>query len=175
VSGDPLRLVWDALEAHGYEPRGKEYDFRARCPAHEGDNPSSLSVGVGADGRALLNCFAHGCEAEAITAALGLTVADLFPDGHHHGRRDPVRPVKRSDFHGTARKVANVLYAFQQLDEEWTLMLTCRCSYCGGYGLWLRATDERVNVDCSGGCGPEEFTQALLGRLVEREKAKSDE
>jgi hypothetical protein len=168
---DPLRTLWDALEGHGCRPRGEPYEFRARCPAHEGDNPTALQMAVGADGRALLWCHAHQCDVQAITATLGLQVADLFPDGHPRGRRYPLRPVMRSDFDGAAHKVANVLYALEQLDEEWTLMLTCRCPYCGKYGLWLRATDERVNVDCSGGCGPEEFTQALLGLLAKKEEA----
>jgi len=83
MSGDPLRLLWDALEAHGCEPRGPEHELRARCPAHDGDNASALSVAIGADGRALVHCHAYGCEADAIAAALGLQVADLFPDGHH--------------------------------------------------------------------------------------------
>jgi hypothetical protein len=170
VSGDPLRVVWGALEAHGCRPHGSEHDFRARCPSHEGENPSALKVSVGADGRALLWCHAHQCEAKAIVAALGLSVADLFPDGHYRGRRYPLGPVKRSDFDRAARKVVNVLFALEQLHEEWTLMLTCHCPYCGEYGLWLRATDERVNVDCSGGCGSEEFTQALLGLLEKKEE-----
>ena len=51
----------------------------ARCPAHEDRHPS-LSVGVGEDGRVLLHCYA-GCEVEAVVAALGLQMADLYPDG----------------------------------------------------------------------------------------------
>ena len=109
MSGDPTRFLWDALEAHGCQPRGKEYEFRARCPGHSGDNPTALSVRVGADGRAVVFCLAHQCDVETITAALGLRVADLFPDGHHRGRRHPLRPMRRSDFQGAALGVVNVL------------------------------------------------------------------
>jgi 5S rRNA maturation endonuclease (ribonuclease M5) len=49
----------------------------ARCPAHE-DRAPSLSVTEGDDGRVLLHCHA-GCSTEAVTASLGLAVADLFP------------------------------------------------------------------------------------------------
>ncbi len=49
----------------------------ACCPAHDDRNPS-LSIGAGADGRALLTCHA-GCKAESIVAALGLTMRDLMP------------------------------------------------------------------------------------------------
>lgn len=52
--------------------------WTARCPGHD-DRENSLSVGSGTDDRVLLKCFA-GCSAEEIMAALGLTVADLFPD-----------------------------------------------------------------------------------------------
>jgi hypothetical protein len=52
--------------------------WTARCPAHE-DRHASLSVGEGDDGRVLLKCFA-GCTAEAIVAAMGLMMRDLFED-----------------------------------------------------------------------------------------------
>jgi hypothetical protein len=51
--------------------------WSARCPAHD-DDRSSLSVGVGDDGRALLHCHA-GCTTDAICAAVGLQTSDLFP------------------------------------------------------------------------------------------------
>ena len=52
--------------------------WMARCPVHD-DRHACLSVGVGDDERLLLICFA-GCTAEAIVAALGLTMRDLFTD-----------------------------------------------------------------------------------------------
>jgi hypothetical protein len=51
--------------------------WSARCPAHE-DRRASLSIGQARDGTALVKCHA-GCSAAAITAALGLKLADLFP------------------------------------------------------------------------------------------------
>ena len=53
----------------------------ACCPAHEDVNPS-LSWTVGFNGSVLLKCHA-GCEAEAIVAATGSTMADLFVDTTH--------------------------------------------------------------------------------------------
>jgi len=50
----------------------------ACCPAHD-DNKPSLSIGEGQDGRILVHCHAD-CSPEAVVAALGLTMADLFPD-----------------------------------------------------------------------------------------------
>jgi hypothetical protein len=174
VSADPLRLLWDALEAHGCRPHGKEYEFRARCPGHDGDNRTALSVGVGADGRAVLWCHAHQCDAQTITAALGLSVADLFPDGHHRGRRYPLRPVRRSDFDGAARTVANVLYALEELDGGWQLMLASACPYCGSPGAWLRASSEgKADADCPSGCDANNYVGGLLGLLAEREEMKT--
>ncbi|HEY0714562.1 MAG TPA: toprim domain-containing protein, partial [Polyangia bacterium] len=52
--------------------------WSALCPGHDDKNPS-LSVGEGEAGQILLRCFA-GCPAEAIVAAVGLRLADLFPE-----------------------------------------------------------------------------------------------
>ena len=52
--------------------------WSACCPAHK-DRSASLSIGIGADGRVLLHCFA-GCHALDVVQALGLTIADLFPE-----------------------------------------------------------------------------------------------
>lgn len=50
----------------------------AHCPAHK-DKTASLSICETSNGTVLIKCFA-GCDARAITAALGLTLRDLFPD-----------------------------------------------------------------------------------------------
>jgi len=62
-----------------------------RCPGHRDDKPS-LSVGEGTDGRVLVRCFA-GCSPEAITAALGLTVRDLFTGAPGSRAVHPWRPL----------------------------------------------------------------------------------
>jgi hypothetical protein len=170
VSTDPLRLVRDALEARDCAPRGPDHAFRARCPVHGGANRTSLSIATGADGRAVVWCHAHQCDVREIAAALGLQVADLFPDGHRRGRSYAVQPLRRSDFRGIARDVANVLFSLEELGEEWALMLACACPYCGDPGAWLRAGADRVVIDCGGGCDSRAFTQALLGRLDERRR-----
>ena len=173
VSGDPLRLLWDALEEHGCEPKGAEYAFRSRCPAHNGGNGTSLSVQIGADGRALVHCHAHGCEANAVAAALGLQTADLFPDGHHRGRRYPLALVRRSDFEGAARTAAKVLHGLEELQEPWKLLLVCQCPYCGHEGAWFRASSNgQINADCPSRCDANNYIQGLLGRLAEQEEQK---
>src|SRR5690242_6321372 len=58
-------------------PRKSAAGWTALCPAHE-DREPSLSLAEGSDGRALLTCH-RGCPVDAIAAALGLTMADLFP------------------------------------------------------------------------------------------------
>ena len=69
--------------------------WRAPCPAHDGTNPSTLSVGECADGAVLLHCFG-GCDPSAIVSSLGISLADLFPANNWqttgvHGSR-PRRP-----------------------------------------------------------------------------------
>jgi hypothetical protein len=52
-------------------------EYRARCPAHQGNSDNSLSVKEGDDGRALLICRS-GCDYESILSALDLKAVDLF-------------------------------------------------------------------------------------------------
>jgi len=56
----------------------------ARCPAHDDRSPS-LSIRETNDGTILLKCFA-GCGAADVVAAVGLTLADLFPAPLSHHR-----------------------------------------------------------------------------------------
>lgn len=56
--------------------RGRQYI--ARCPAHE-DRTPSLSLAETSQGMVLLHCFA-GCEPAKVLHAIGLTLADLYPD-----------------------------------------------------------------------------------------------
>jgi hypothetical protein len=61
-----------------------------------------LSVGIGDDGRVLLHCQA-GCSTEAILAAMGRTMKDLFPSGNGNGsgRRVEVASYDYRDLDGT--------------------------------------------------------------------------
>jgi hypothetical protein len=78
---DPVQTLVDRLDEHGCEPRPSGADsFKARCPAHNDQNPS-LSVGYGDEGQALLKCFA-GCTYRDILAAIAMRESDLFPQDH---------------------------------------------------------------------------------------------
>lgn len=62
----------------------------ACCPAHQDKHPS-LSIRETDDGTILLKCWA-GCGAADVVAAIGMTLADLFPnrpDDYHH------KPIKK--------------------------------------------------------------------------------
>lgn len=63
--------------------------YACRCPAHETKH-ESLAIGVSRDGRYLVHCHA-GCSAEDITAAVGLSMADLYPDGAMAERIAPIQ------------------------------------------------------------------------------------
>jgi hypothetical protein len=99
---DPLSTAWHALERTGCRPSGDQHNAAAHCPAHD-DRTASLSLGVGADGRALLHCHA-GCEVEPIVAALGLTWGDLFPPGHHRARRRRLPEARRQTSPATSAR-----------------------------------------------------------------------
>ncbi len=72
----PLWRVLGALPSDQAPKKSGSDSFKACCPAHE-DRHASLSIGTGLNGRVLLKCF-KGCTSEAIVAALGLNMSDLF-------------------------------------------------------------------------------------------------
>lgn len=61
----------------------------ARCPAHE-DRAPSLSLREIDDGRTLVHCFA-GCAAPDVVAAVGMSLADLFPAPRITHNNKPIR------------------------------------------------------------------------------------
>jgi putative DNA primase/helicase len=64
--------------------------WSAKCPAHDGQGDTSLSIEASDDGKALVHCFA-GCTFEQIVAALGLSEADLF--ARRNGGEEGGRPI----------------------------------------------------------------------------------
>ncbi len=94
----PLERVRERLDQHGCHPRGT----RALCPAHPDTDPS-LSVSSAHGGRVLLHCFA-GCDTERVLAELGLTWADLYPEGVARNGSSEINAIyDYTDEHGTLR------------------------------------------------------------------------
>jgi putative DNA primase/helicase len=84
----------------------------ACCPAHDDSGPS-LSIDEGDDGRVLLICRSAGCTTESIVAAIGLTMADLFPPTPQ--RAGAARHVCWYDY--TDEK-GNLLYQVERKDPK---------------------------------------------------------
>lgn len=63
----------------------KAGQWTALCAAHPDKTPS-LRISEAEDGKLLLKCWA-GCSVTEITAAVGLEMRDLFPDGDIKPRR----------------------------------------------------------------------------------------
>lgn len=88
--------------------------WQARCPAHRDRSPS-LAVTEGAEGRVLLRCWA-GCGTEAVLAALGLTMRDLFnsapvsPRARAEARRLKAEREAEEREQARAERRANTLY-----------------------------------------------------------------
>jgi uncharacterized protein (DUF927 family) len=92
----PLERVEAALREHGSKSNGRGM---WSCPAHDDPGPS-LSVREAENGSVLLHCFA-GCKVDAIVAALGVQVADLFPSNSHRSRENAPssksKPTRQTD------------------------------------------------------------------------------
>lgn len=87
--------AFDRVVARLKDVRQTSKGVRARCPAHEDSKPS-LDVDRGDDGKVLLNCRSRTCTAEAITAAIGMEMSDLFPrGGQPQGREAPRAKAKQ--------------------------------------------------------------------------------
>lgn len=98
AAGSSLDRVRDALEAGASVTRTRgAQSFMASCPLHDDANPS-LSVTWkprphSRGGAVLLHCFSCQAPAADITAALGLSMADLFDDAPEPARSSrPPRP-----------------------------------------------------------------------------------
>lgn len=90
----PMENVVAALERLGSRRIGNDWT----CPVHEDEKPS-LSVGEGADRRVLLKCQ-RGCSTEAVVAALGLQMADLFENRGRRGMDEPTHVYDYVDERG---------------------------------------------------------------------------
>lgn len=75
----PTERFLAALEERDCNPTPNSNGWSARCPAHEDRRPS-LSVSEGTDGKVVFWCHA-GCTFDNIRDAMGLSVAELMPDG----------------------------------------------------------------------------------------------
>ena len=64
--------------------------WSACCPGHDDKRPS-LSVRETPEGAVLVHCFS-GCSADAVVAALGLSLADLFPPRKLSGNEPKRQP-----------------------------------------------------------------------------------
>lgn len=100
----PLNRVFAALRERGLAPRKAGRGWVCRCPSHEDRNPS-LSIGIGDDGRVLVNCHA-GCTLDAVCSALTLRPADLFADDLSRRIDYAPKPPQRGDGDENARDIA---------------------------------------------------------------------
>lgn len=77
--------------------------WRAFCPAHQQPphQPSrgrTLSVAEGDNGGILIHCHA-GCTAQEVVSAVGLDLADLFPESHSCTSLGAAPPAPGKKFH----------------------------------------------------------------------------
>jgi hypothetical protein len=183
--------VYEALDAHGFDPRGPIHKFRAKCPAHDGDD-HNLLVKEGLEGNASVHCFVYDCKINDILRPLGLTYRDLLRPGESHARSidvaPPPPPARR------AKKLMDVLALLDEIHEPWMVMVSCDCMFCGAQGAWLRTRAPRqavpaytrndpvygeiriaaqpaepgggLYIDCPNGCRNQAFMQGLKGKVM---------
>ena len=107
-----IDTVVDALTDKGCNPKGRNGQYQAKCPAHDDRNPS-LSITEG-NGKVLLCCHA-GCTAERVVGALGLEASDLF-DGERTPKTERKQDKKIVATYDYSREDGTV--AFQAVRYE---------------------------------------------------------
>ena len=93
----PAQRLLDRLEKARQTGDGR---WMVCCPAHD-DRTPSLSIREIEDGRVLVHCFA-GCPAGDVLTAVGLSLADLFPDSERSHHKSGVPQWKRERLLATA-------------------------------------------------------------------------
>lgn len=156
----PVQLIWDQLDNADCRPHGRIEDFCARCPSHDGDNPSSLHVAEADDGRALVRCHTASCSAEEIMSALGLRLHHLFPT-----RKDDV-PMPGMVVPRLPEPMKQAVTALEALlryerrsdkpsDLRWRIDLhLATCPHCGAASplIVFDRMSRRAFADCATGC-----------------------
>lgn len=127
-----LDRIRAALESHGCRVVRSGDGLAAQCPAHD-DRAPSLSLGEGADGRALLHCHA-GCDTTAILEALGLLARDLYA---------APRSVPPSEIVYTYTTLAGAV-AFQVVRRPGKKFLQRRPDGRGGWSWSLKGLDPEL-------------------------------
>lgn len=110
---------------------------RADCPNGHSSR-GTLSIATGHDGRVLLHCFA-GCESADIVAAVGMRLADLYPE-----RVTRMTPEERRAARLRAKE-ANWAAALGVLATEATVMEVA-CEMIGRGEALSPADIERVHL-----------------------------
>jgi hypothetical protein len=164
MRGDPLRIVYEALERAGCKPHGPQYKFISPCPGHD-DTNASLSVGVGADGRALLFCH-RGCETRDIVEALGLDWGDLFPAGHRHAR--PIRVLSRPrpalELVLAALSELHIGYRATRDPGMWVAEICPICRWSERWPLFIHEDERgRLTLSCSSNCDQVDILYRIVG------------
>lgn len=82
--------------------------YQARCPAHADKGPS-LSIKEADSGATLIHCHA-GCSTASVVAAMGLTMADLFPPSNTPRRPPPAPGISRRELLAAADHERAILF-----------------------------------------------------------------
>jgi hypothetical protein len=119
MSPAPIDLILPLLTKVRSRQPGQ---WSACCPAHEDRGPS-LSVRQKPDGSILVHCFG-GCGPEAVVAALGLQLGDLFPPRERSGHEPKRQP-----------RLLSAGQALALLDEEALLIAVAGANLANGRTL----------------------------------------
>jgi hypothetical protein len=174
----PVPHVWYTPEdcASRLQATRHGAQWRARCPAHAGDNPTSLAISAGEDKNGnpvtLLYCFAHQCSVEDICAAMGIQVVNLFCIQLAYGtatrnvpraRSPRIQQLKKGEEPATSDEIAQILLEEMIVsDPEW--IQTCQPARQKMWALATTSLAQRESLTKAlrqGGLNPHAFWRIL--------------
>jgi hypothetical protein len=113
----PFEKFFSALQASGCNPRPSGDQCRASCPSHDDSTPS-LYFKEGDGGIVVFDCKGS-CAPEAVVAALGMKMSDLFPeDRPATNYRLPKRPSTPAPTNGEKSSLPDPAAFWSRLVES---------------------------------------------------------
>jgi len=104
-----LHTLLDRLE---YVRSAGKDQWRAKCPVHQGDNKSTLSIKYCDDGMILIHCHAHQCFPAEILQVCGLEMTDIMPERlTHHASPQQQQKWREAATHQDWKEAANIIGA----------------------------------------------------------------
>lgn len=108
----PIHVDRFIAKLNGVRPTSNGWE--ARCPCRNDDNNPSLSIGLGNEDKILVTCHrGQGCSVDQVCQAMGINLADLYPENKEKRKLSLVATYDYRDENG------KLLFQKQRFVDQW--------------------------------------------------------